>query len=200
MKRLILLLSLLAALFTVGCDPHPRRRSVKRPPQHPTKQIEVHHLKDGRYVYRDDLGNLWFYMWIIQNSPAPSYYSTTANVGLPRGGGWTMATNVLAETAEEIVAQIADTPGASTTVAFNEGTGQLLSPTEVQVETQMEFDFMAEGGPGIDSTAGEAGAASDSGSADSGSSDAGGGADSGGGDAGGSPVCDFRLTPSSLCA
>lgn len=198
------LISLLfAILFALaGCDERPRHHAARRP-HHQTKDLTVHHLVDGRYVYRDDNGMFWFYMYMLNSGSSSSssvyqsdnrsynYVSSAASASVPRGGAW-VSTTQLKETPqaqEQLELELAD-PKTQTAVEPVEvdSAGGLIEPTELATETQMELDLGNE--PGVTGESADSGASSSdssssssdsssSGSSDSGSSSSGG--DSGGG-------------------
>lgn len=95
MSKLLVLL-LCAAL--AGCSQHHSARHHR----HRIKTLPVCHTHDGRYVYRDDGGMFWYYMYLTSSpdkaysTPSASYdyYTTPVPVTLPAGGVW-VSTNEL---------------------------------------------------------------------------------------------------------
>jgi hypothetical protein len=125
------------------------------------KTVKIHHLKDGRYYFRDHDDDIYYWYFISANSGTESTLSTF----LPREGQWVRSALPPEEELEE--------GQFETDITVNEETGAPIAEVESQAV-----------GDGTDTNSGAAEAPSapaDSGSTDSGTSDSGGG-DSGGGD------------------
>ncbi len=191
MKRLAsIILALLFAFSICGCDA-PRTRSVRRrAPQHHSvqKQVNVTHLPDGRYVYRDDSGMFWFYMYMLNSSSSPSYYTSSGSMSsLPRGGAWVSASSAPGVTnIAEVEAAAAQGQSVSQSIEATTA-GEPYSFSDLQAD-QASFgdngvDAHADGmADSPDAGGGDVGGGGDTG----GGGDAGGGGGSGGGGGGGS--------------
>lgn len=174
------LLLILCALFLAACDPHPRRHAT-----HQTKTVSVHHLPDGRYVYQDDSGAFWMYMYLSQSTHSPAYYtSSSSSMTLPRGGAWVSA-NSTGIAAEDL--QSAQQSYASATQVADEAVevttaGEPMSLAEATENaaydgTEAHADGMSDDAPsaGASESSSDSGASSDSGSSGGGDSGGGGG-------------------------
>lgn len=165
----LLLLSLVLVLTLTGCDPQPRRASRRK--AHPTKQVQVTHLPDGRYVYRDDSGNLWLYMYIMNSTHQPTYYRSDSGTSLPRGGAWVSGSSAGLDSDEliSISAQASNAPSVETAISV-ESSGEPYSLADLQADMTGFAD------QGVDT---HADGMTDS--PDAGGTDAGGGGSGGGG-------------------
>lgn len=170
-----------------ACTP---QRSVQRTHPHTVTRTTatVYHFDDGRYGYRDDSGDWWFYYVLVnqqvQQAP-PGPVGPTGSATLPSGGSWSKGT---APTDDEI--EQAETA----TMEIAEVDGQLSSP-EIAIEAEsvpeagVEAGAEAEGGFASSGTTDADTISSDDGGSSGGDSGGGfsdsGGGDSGGGDGGG---------------
>lgn len=191
MNRLLIIL--VALLGLTACTPHAHHHSHRKP-HHATKQVKVSHLADGRVLYRDDSGDLWFYMYLMQsnssvtpvyvdNARSFGYYSTRNLSSLPSGGAWVSAKSL---PPEELKEEVENPETQEVEVATEtDAQGGLMEPAEVEAESMNESMSGDDSHDGGDSTAGDAdsdaGSSSSSDSGSSGGDSGGGGGDSGGG-------------------
>jgi uncharacterized membrane protein YgcG len=149
--RLIISLFVLLFAALTGCSDRHQARHAR--PHHPTKQVAVHHLHDGRAVYRDDNGNFWFYMYLMNSNASNvayssggrsyNYYSSPSFSSLPRGGAWVSTKEIASQTNSQTVANLKDQSEAK--AAAEQLTEQQLEmelndPHAEVVETPVETD------------------------------------------------------------
>ncbi len=182
MKHLLALLAVaLCGLFLTGCDPHPRRHHVR----HKQKVVQMHHLKDGRYVYRADDGSFWFYMYLTQSNgsiTSAPYVNLTDATALPRGGVWESKAIANEAEVQELAAEVAAAPSVDQSISINDD-GNPLSESQIEAEGRDGMDISEIGESGSDTSSD-----TDAGS----STDAGGGGDTSSSDPG-SPGSDPTL-------
>lgn len=175
LSKLLLIISLLLPI----CACSERRHYAK-------KQVNVHHLDDGRYVYRDDNGMFWFYMCVLSSNNGSVYssagnnygfYSTPSNINsLAKKGAWVSQKEIPEEDLPK-EEQLEFDFDKSTNVVIPEeievGSNNQPITAEEAHEEQMEFDF----GENSSNNTPESGEST----AESSSGESSGGGDSGGG-------------------